>query len=166
VLQDAELFHGTIRSNVTLGDPGASDVEVLSAVEAAGALHWIARLPRGLDTEVRERGAGLSGGQQQAVTLARAMLGNPRLLLLDEPTSGMDPRTERLVVSHLRQWLGNRTLILVTHRPAVLDLVDRLIVFEDGNKLLDGPKPAVLSALAQMEKRQRAAQGTSGLGST
>lgn len=154
-LQDAELFHGTIRSNITLGDPGASDEAVLRAAETAGALGWIARLPRGFDTEVRERGRGLSGGQRQSVALARSLLGDPRVVLLDEPTSDMDIRTEKIVVERLRQWLGTRTLVLVTHRPALIDLVDRLIVLDDGKKLIDGPKAAVLAALAQMEKRRQ-----------
>ncbi len=152
-LQDADLFHGTIRSNIALADPGAGDDAVMRAADAAGALSWIARLPRGFDTEVRERGIGLSGGQRQSVALARTLLGSPRVLLLDEPTSDMDMRTEALVVEKLRATLGGMTLVIVTHRPALIDLVDRLIVLDGGKKLLDGPKASVIAALAQMEKR-------------
>lgn len=155
-LQDAELFHGTIRSNVTLSDPSATDDAVIRAAEAAAALPWISRLPRGFDTEIRERGAGLSGGQRQSVALIRALVGDPKMVLLDEPTSDMDSRTERQVVEHLKHWLGRRTLVVVTHRPAMIDLLDRLIVLEDGRKLLDGPKASVIAALAEMEKRPRA----------
>jgi ATP-binding cassette subfamily C protein LapB len=161
-LQDADLFHGTIRSNITLADPGAGDDAVMRAAEAAGALSWIARLPRGFDTEVRERGAGLSGGQRQSVALARALLGSPRVLLLDEPTSDMDQRTEALVVERLRASLGDKTFVLVTHRPALIDLVDRLIVLDGGKKLLDGPKASVIAALSQMEKRTQPAARQAG----
>lgn len=152
-LQDAELFHGTIRSNITLAAPGAGDAAILRAAQAAGATSWISRLPHGFDTEVRERGAGLSGGQRQSVALARALIGNPSIVLLDEPTSDMDARTEALVVEQLKAWMGSRTLVVVTHRPALIDLVDRLIVLDNGKKLLDGPKASVIAALAQMERR-------------
>ncbi len=154
--QDAELFHGTIRSNISLSDPGVGDQALLRAAEAAGALSWISRLPRGFDTEVRERGAGLSGGQRQSVALARALIGDPDVILLDEPTSDMDPRSERQLVERLKPWLGRRTLVIVTHRPAMFDLVDRLIVLDEGRKLLDGPKASVIAALAEMEKRAAA----------
>ena len=154
-LQDAELFRGTIRSNIALACPGASDAAVLRAAEAAGALGWIARLPRAFDTEVRERGLGLSGGQRRSVTLARALIGDPRIVLLDEPTSDMDARSEQHFIASLQTWLGKRTLIVVTHRPAMFDLVDRLIVLDQGRKLLDGPKASVIAALTQMEKARR-----------
>ncbi|MDX2288216.1 MAG: type I secretion system permease/ATPase [Hyphomicrobiaceae bacterium] len=146
-LQGADLFHGTIRSNIALADPGASDEAVLNAARAAGALDWIMRTPKGLDTPVRERGVGLSGGQRQSVALARALMGNPSVVLLDEPTSDMDGRTEQIVVDALRHSCRDRTLIAISHRPAVLALVDRLIVLEGGRKTHDGPKAAVLKEL-------------------
>lgn len=146
-LQGADLFHGTIRSNIALADPGASDEEVLWAARAVGALDWILRLPKGFETPVRERGAGLSGGQRQSVTLARALFRKPAILLLDEPTSDMDLGTEQLVVRQLRSALKGRTLVAVSHRPAILALVDRLIVLEGGRKILDGPKQEVIKEL-------------------
>ncbi len=161
-LQDAELFQGTIRSNIALADPTASDVRILAAAENAGALEWIMRLPKGLDTPVRERGSGLSGGQRQSVTLARALLADACVVLLDEPTSDMDARTEQAVLHRLRGGLDGRTLVLVTHRPALLELVDRMIVLDDGRKLLDGPKGAVLAALGSMGKKSAAAADARG----
>ena len=143
----ADLFRGTIRSNIALADPGAADDAILRAAHAAGALDWIARLPSGFDTVVRERGAGLSAGQRQSVALARTLMRSPRVLLLDEPTSDMDGRTEQIVIRRLREYAEGRTLILVTHRPALLDLVDRLIVLDNGRKVADGPKAKVLEEL-------------------
>lgn len=148
LLQEGDLFHGTIRANITLGAPGVTDARLLEAVRVGGALDWIASLPKGLETPVGERGAGLSGGQRQTILLARALLRQPKIVLLDEPTSDLDPVTEQRVVERLRGWLEGRTALIVTHRPALLALVDRLIVLERGRKRLDGPKAAVLAALS------------------
>ncbi|MEQ1576254.1 MAG: type I secretion system permease/ATPase [Hyphomicrobium sp.] len=160
MLQDTDLFHGTIRSNIALADPGAPDDVVLAAAHAAGALEWIGRLPLGFETPVRERGAGLSGGQRQSVALARALVRRPRIVLLDEPTSGMDGRSEMLVIQRMSSYLEGRTLIVVTHRPAMLELANRLIVLEGGKKLLDGPKLEVLEALRQHTVKPAATQGS------
>jgi len=157
----AELFHGSIRSNIALADPGAADDAILRAAHASGALDWIARLPAGFDTVVRERGVGLSAGQRQSVALARTLLKQPRVLLLDEPTSDMDGRTEQTVIRRLKEFAKDRTLVLVTHRPALLDLVDRLIVLDAGRKVADGPKERVLESLKrETEKRRRIVTST------
>ena len=157
----AELFHGSIRSNIALADPGAADDAILRAAHASGALDWIARLPAGFDTVVRERGVGLSAGQRQSVALARTLLKSPRVLLLDEPTSDMDGRTEQTVIRRLKEFAKDRTLVLVTHRPALLDLVDRLIVLDAGRKVADGPKERVLDSLKrETEKRRRIVTST------
>ncbi len=153
-LKDATLFSGTIRSNIALADPGAGDESVLRAARAAGALEWIVRCPKGFDTPVRERGAGLSAGQRQSVALARALFQRPRILLLDEPTSDMDTMTEQTVVASLRQFIKGRTLVVVSHRPSLLALVDRLIVLEGGRVLLDGPKINVLKDLEALNVRR------------
>lgn len=155
LLQGCELFHGTIRENITLGDLAATDETVIKAAHTAGAIDWIAKLPHGFDTPLSERGADLSGGQRQSLALARTLLKNPAILALDEPTSDMDPTTERRVIERLKKWSNKRTLLIVTHRPAVLDLVDRLIVIEDGVKRHDGSKPAVLNALKAQNTRQK-----------
>lgn len=149
-LQGADLFHGTIRSNISLADPGAPDDDILWAARAAGALDWILRLPKGFETPVRERGAGLSGGQRQSVALARALFKRPKIVLLDEPTSDMDLGTEQHVVRSLSVALKGRTLIVVSHRPAILALVDRLIVMDQGKRILDGPKEDVLRKIETM----------------
>jgi ATP-binding cassette subfamily C protein LapB len=155
-LQGADLFHGTIRSNIALAEPGAPDEDVLWAARAAGALDWILRLPKGFETPVRERGAGLSGGQRQSVALARALFKRPKIVLLDEPTSDMDLGTELHVVQSLGIALQGRTLIAVSHRPAVLALVDRLIVMDQGRTILDGPKEDVLRKIEAMTAERTA----------
>jgi ATP-binding cassette subfamily C protein LapB len=109
----------------------------------------IARHPRGLDMFLGEDGAGLSGGQRQLVALGRLMLRDPRVALLDEPTNGLDQTTERSVIHALADWSRDRTLLVATHRPAALELVDRIIVLEAGQVVVDGPKGAVLEQLAR-----------------
>lgn len=151
--QGAELFHGTIRENICLGDTAATDDDVLSAARAAHAFGWINRLPFGFDTEIAERGAGLSGGQRQSLALARTLVRKPKVLLLDEPTSDMDGQTETAIIANLRSLCKERTIILVTHRPALLALCDRLIVLEHGRVVEDGPKQTVL---ANLNKRNAA----------
>jgi ATP-binding cassette subfamily C protein LapB len=105
------------------------------------------RQPHGLDLKLRESGLGLSGGQKQALMLARVILRAPNVLLLDEPTASLDEATERAIVERLRQWLGHRTLIVATHRYPVLSIVDRIIVLDGGRVVRDGPKDEVLAAL-------------------
>jgi len=166
LLQGAELFHGTIRENITMGMPNVPDQAVLKSAHTAGALDWVVRLPHGFDTLIRERGAGLSGGQRQSVALARALLNEPRILLLDEPTSDMDGRTEQLVIERLRKEMTGRTLILVTHRPALLELVDRIIVLELGRKLEDGPKATVLKRLKDIARKRSMAAAKQPAGGT
>lgn len=165
-LQGADLFHGTIRSNITLADPGASDEAVIWAARAAGALDWIMRTPKGLDTPVRERGAGLSGGQRQSVALARALFRKPPIVLLDEPTSDMDMRSEQIVLESLKTALKGHTLIIVSHRPALLALADRMIVLENGRKIVDGPKAEAIRQLETLHAERTKSQQTGGRSAT
>lgn len=151
-LQGGDLFQGTLRSNIALAAPQATDDAILTAARDAGALDWITRLPRGLDTIVRERGGGLSRGQRQSVVLARALLQRPPVLLLDEPTSDMDLWSEQQTVRRIGEATKGRTLIIVTHRPAPLDIVDRLIVLDQGRKIADGPKAAVMARLKEFAR--------------
>jgi ATP-binding cassette subfamily C protein LapB len=155
--QQPTLFSGTIRSNLILHRQQASDEDVLRACDQAGALAWINRLPRGFDSRLGERGAGLSSGQRQSLALARALIGAPSLIIMDEPTSDMDGRSESDIVRRLASGLAGRTLILVTHRPALLDLVDRLIVFDNGQVMADGPKAQVLELLTRRSAERDAA---------
>jgi ATP-binding cassette, subfamily C, bacterial LapB len=156
VPQDAMLFRGTLRQNILIHAPRASEKDLLEAVNISGIAEWVSRLPKGLDSFIGERGQGLSGGQRQALALARALVQRPQVLLLDEPTGAMDARTESILLSRIAAYVGrNRvTLVIVTHRPAVLDIVDRIIVLDKGLKLHDGPKAEVLAALAPQRTAQ------------
>lgn len=148
VPQDVTLFHGTLRENVELGRVQGDDAALLAALRASGLDEIVAQLPEGVGTPVGERGERLSGGQRQAVAVARALLQRPRLLLLDEPSSMADPASEQKLIHRLRA-LPDTTIVLVTHRMAMLALVDRLVVMERGRVVADGPRDEVLKALAQ-----------------
>lgn len=148
VPQDILLFYGSVRDNICLGAPDAEDAAILRAAEISGVTEFVNRLPNGFDLQVGERGEGLSGGQRQAIAIARAELLSPPLLMLDEPSSAMDSRSEELFKARLAANLGTRTLVVVTHRASLLTLVDRLIVLDNGRVIADGPKDQVLAALA------------------
>lgn len=153
MLQDVVLFDGTLRDNITLGAAYADDDMVLRAAELAGVDGFAHRHPRGFDAYVGERGALLSGGQRQAVSLARAFLQDPPILLLDEPTSAMDNSAENRLKQQLASVLARKTLLLVTHRTSLLSLVTRLIVMDGGRVVADGQKDEVLKALASGQIR-------------
>jgi ATP-binding cassette subfamily C protein LapB len=148
VPQDIVLFYGSVRDNIVLGAPHADDADVLRAAEISGVAEFVNRSPQGFDLQVGERGERLSGGQRQAVAIARAELLMPPLVLLDEPSSAMDNRSEEQFKARLAAQLDGRTLILVSHRASLLSLVSRLIVIEQGRVVADGPKEHVLAALA------------------
>jgi len=143
--QNARLFYGTLRENITLGTPRATDEEIFEVLEMCGALTFVQKLPKGLDHPIMENGVGLSGGQRQSILLARMFLRDPNIVLLDEPTASLDEHTEREFIQHLRNWLGNRTLVVATHRVPVLDLVDRVVVLKEGMLVMDAPKAQALS---------------------
>jgi ATP-binding cassette subfamily C protein CydC len=125
--QEAHVFDSTIRENLKLARPGASDDELVAALERARLADWVASLPAGLDTLVGEEGAHLSGGQRQRLVVARALLFDAPVLVLDEPTSQLDPETAEELVRDALAAAGDRTVILVTHRPEGLDLVDEIV---------------------------------------
>lgn len=147
VPQDVTLFHGDIRENILAGTPHASDEDILEAIRLSCLEESLANMPAGLGTPVGERGERLSGGQRQAVAIARAWVRKPKILLVDEPSSMMDPATEQRLLNNLQQSLGDTTLLLVTHRMAMLPLVDRLVVFSQGRVVIDGPREQVLKHL-------------------
>jgi ATP-binding cassette subfamily B protein len=132
VLQDTFLFSGSLYDNVLLGRPDASRDDVLAASAAAGVLDFADGLPEGLATQLGDRGVGLSGGQRQRVGIARALLQDAPIVLLDEPTSGLDRDAERTLVDALKTLMSGRTVIMTTHRPALLDLADTTVDMRDG----------------------------------
>ncbi|WP_302540749.1 ATP-binding cassette domain-containing protein, partial [Bilophila wadsworthia] len=147
--QDVVLFYGTIRDNIALGDPTINDQMILRASTLAGVTEFIRSNPAGFGAQVGERGMSLSGGQRQAVALARALVRDPDILILDEPTSNMDNASEQMIKNRLKAVMGNKTLVLITHRLSMLELVDRLIVMEGGRIIADGPKNEVLRRLRE-----------------
>lgn len=151
--QDIYLTFGSVRDNILFGAPDLDDTALLRAAEIAGVSEFVRRHPEGFDMQVGERGSQLSGGQRQAVALARAVLLDPPILVLDEPTSNMDNATERRIRDALTAVIADRTAIIMTHRSSLLALVDRLIVLDGGRVVADGTKEAVLEALRRGEIR-------------
>lgn len=153
--QDVKLFYGSVRENMVMGGRGAGDESFLQAARLSGVDKIVSRHPAGFDMPVGEQGRGLSGGQRQAVAIARALINQPALLVMDEPTSAMDHATEQAFVQAMLGWLPGRTLVLVTHKPTLLALVDRIVVVEFGRVVADGPKDKVLQALMQNSQQQQ-----------
>lgn len=147
--QDSRLFFGTLRQNLMLGHPHATEAELIQALRISGAIGMIQQDAASLDRLINEGGRGLSGGQRQMVLLSRLIVRNPQIVLLDEPTASMDEQLESWVIRQLQQWLTGRTLVLVTHRPALLNLVDRIVVMENGKVVADGPRDSLLQQAAR-----------------
>jgi ATP-binding cassette subfamily C protein LapB len=147
VAHDLPLLAGSLRDNLTLGARYVSDARMLEVAELTGVTELARQHPQGFDRPVGERGQLLSGGQRQAVLLARALLLDPPIMLLDEPTSAMDNSSEDLLRQKLHGWVQGKTVLLVTHRSSMLSLVDRLVVLDNGRIVADGPKEAVIDAL-------------------
>lgn len=148
VLQDTDLFYGKLRDNITYGKPSATDEEVLAAARLAGVESFIAGHPEGYDMMIAEGGRSLSGGQKQAIGLARILIRKPRVLFLDEPTAHFDVRSEAEFLSRLQTLAkGNTTILIATHRPSVLALVDRVLVFDRGKLVADGPREEIVARM-------------------
>lgn len=135
--QDAWLFSGSIQDNITAGRTKFSDEAVIEVAKIATADDFISKIPEGYEFDMKEKGVGLSGGQKQTLCLARALLNNPSLLVLDEPTSSMDQQTEAKVVENLYRYSIDKTMIVITHRNALLSICDRVLVVEDGKIIAD-----------------------------
>ena len=149
--QDPVLFFGSLKDNITYANPYASDDDVLKAAQLSGAAEIAANHSEGFDMPVGERGERLSGGQRQCVALARAILSNPTIVLLDEPSSSLDKRSEDQLINNLKPFLEGKTVILNTHRNPLLAWVDRIIILEQGQVVADSPKDVVLTSL-QMQQ--------------
>lgn len=149
VPQDPLLFYGSLKHNLAMGAPYADDASILAAANLAGVTDFANLHPDGFDMVIGERGESLSGGQRQSVAVARALINDPPILLLDEPSSNMDHQSEAQLRKRLGEASATKTILLVTHRTALLDLVDRLIVIDNGHIVADGPKEQVVEALRQ-----------------
>jgi ATP-binding cassette subfamily C protein LapB len=147
VPQDVVLFQGSIRDNIVLGTNDIDDSTVLRAAQITGANQFIENHPMGFDMPVEERGHNLSGGQRQTIAIARAILLDPPVLIMDEPTSSMDNRNESMLRANMLNILHNKTTIIITHRTSLLEMVDRIIVINNGTIVADGTKQNILEAL-------------------
>lgn len=147
VPQDPMLFYGSLKHNLMVGAPYATEAEMLYAARIAGVDEFAAHHPQGYAMPIGERGESLSGGQRQSIAVARALIQDPPILLLDEPSSNLDNQSEALLKQRLQQVSANKTIILVTHRTALLEIVDRLIVIDGGKIVADGAKDQVIQAL-------------------
>ena len=147
VLQDIYLFSGTIRENIIMARAGIEDDLLLQVIEWSGVNDFLPRIPGGLEHVLTDRGQSLSAGQRQSIALARALANQPEILLMDEPTSALDLNSEQAFVQKLKPVLNNTTMITVTHRLPMLELVDRIIVLADGKIAIDGSKDEVLEKL-------------------
>ena len=147
--QDIHLFRGDAHSNITLGKKVDAS-KVVEASKISTAFNFISKHPLGFEMPIEERGLGLSGGQKQTIALARTILRDGKIFILDEPTSSLDKQTEKEVISNLKRFLKDKTLILITQNPALLSLVDRIIVLHNGKKIIDGKKEEVLAKLNKL----------------
>jgi len=147
VFQNPVLFSGSIRDNLLMGNPEATDEDLLYCVRAAGYEQFIGMLPGGFDFPLTERGRELSVGMRQSLAVARALIAKPNILLLDEPTAPLDAGTEKTLVDSLDEATKGMTVICVTHRGAMLQLVDRLIIIEGGKVAMDGPRDKILKKI-------------------
>jgi ATP-binding cassette subfamily C protein LapB len=146
--QSADLFSGSVKENLLLGRPDADDAEIIDVARRTGVDEFVSRHPRGYDMPVGERGSNLSGGQRQAMAIARLLLARPKIIFLDEPSGAMDLASERRLIAQLATAVGpGTTLVISTHRYSMLELVDRLVVLENGRVVADGPKKAVIEQL-------------------
>jgi ATP-binding cassette, subfamily C, bacterial LapB len=151
VQQSPQLFYGSVRENITMGNETAPDSAVLKAAEMSGVMEFLRDSTAGLDTQVGERGDSLSGGQRQAIAIARALLYDPPILILDEPTASMDPASENRLRKRLEVLTQNKTVILITHKGTMLTIVDKLILIDRGRLVAFGPKDEVIRKLQARE---------------
>jgi len=147
VPQEVTLFSGTVRDNITLKSPHANDAEIVKAAAFGVVTPLTDRHPLGMDLQVGERGRNISGGQRQSIALARAFISESPIILLDEPTNAMDYNTEIKVINNLNEATKGKTSLIITHKPSILAIVERLLVMDDGVLVMDGPKDEVLAKL-------------------
>lgn len=151
--QNIALFAGSVRDNLLVGAPGADDAAILRAASIAGLIDIVNRHPKGFDMPVGERGEALSGGQRQTVALARALITDPPILVLDEPTHAMDHSAEERLKTQLQTELAGKTILIITHRESLLSVINTLVVMDSGRVVAVGPKDLVLKAIAEGKVR-------------
>ncbi len=151
--QNIALFAGSVRDNLLVGAPGADDAAILRAASIAGLIDIVNRHPKGFDMPVGERGEALSGGQRQTVALARALITDPPILVLDEPTHAMDHSAEERLKTQMQTELAGKTILIITHRESLLSVIDTLVVMDSGKVVAVGPKELVLKAIAEGKVR-------------
>jgi ATP-binding cassette subfamily C protein LapB len=147
VPQEPFLFLGTVRDNITIGENFVCDEDLIEASKIAGLHDFLGKHEAGFDLLLGERGDGLSGGERQSITLARALISKPNLLMMDEPTNSMDTQTEQAFIKNMKSIIKDQTLVVLTHKMSILELVDRVIILHDGKIVADGPKEQVLNSL-------------------
>jgi ATP-binding cassette subfamily C protein LapB len=152
VPQDIYLFKGTVRDNIIYRDFSADNAAIIRAAKISGVEEFVDKYPKGYDMPVGERGEGISGGQRQSIAIARAFINDTPMILLDEPTNMMDNTSEDRIKANIKEAMEDKTLVLVTHKKSLLDLVERIIVVDEGRIILDGPKDEVLTKLAGSAK--------------
>jgi ATP-binding cassette subfamily C protein LapB len=157
VLQDVWLLGGTIKQNIALGGHFPSDAEILYAAQLAGVEDFVRQHPEGYSLRLGERGEGLSGGQRQAVAIARALLGKPAILVFDEATSAMDMAAEAQLLQRLKQELDGRTFVTITHKSTMLQLVNKIIVVDQGRVTMQGTPEELVRAQQQQQAAAQAA---------
>lgn len=150
-LQESVLLTGSVRENIGLGRDHVDDEELLRASELSGTHQFMGQIANGYDLRLADRGEGLSGGQRQSIALARALAGQPPVLVFDEPTSAMDSQTETALIQRLQEELKGRTLLLITHRPPLLALVSRIMLIDRGKVIADGPRDEVLKQITRQQ---------------
>jgi ABC-type multidrug transport system fused ATPase/permease subunit len=168
VLQETVLFRGTIRENIAYGRPGASDEEVIAAAKLANADEFISRMPHGYDSVVGERGDTLSGGQRQRIGIARAVIRDSPIMILDEPTAALDTESERLVIEGLERLMKGRTVIMIAHRLSTIQNADKIIVLKDGTVVEEGTNDELIArggVYAELHRIQYEAPAVSAAGS-
>jgi subfamily B ATP-binding cassette protein HlyB/CyaB len=159
VLQDSMLFNCSVRDNIALVDPAVPAETVIAAATLAGAHDFILQLPEGYDTIVGERGSSLSGGQRQRIAIARALIGDPRILIFDEATSALDYESERIVHQNMAQMSQGRTVVIIAHRLSALRIADRVITIERGRLIEDGTHHELIKAGGRYAKLHRLQSG-------
>lgn len=146
-MQDNVLIAGTVRQNICLDRAGVDQDEMIRAAEVSGTHRFMGQIANGYDLRLADRGDGLSGGQRQSISIARAIAGRPPILIFDEPSSSMDAQTEADLIGRMQAEVAGRTLMLITHRTSLLRMVDRIVVLDKGKIVADGPRDAVLQRL-------------------